>query len=409
MRLRDQLAEFYMRQRNYAAALRVWGNSLKSPSADYIWLKALFWNRLAYPLNVDWTAMEVPEGKLNSLTKYIINLGPDKFWDEEDFGKDPELLQFLHRSQVTLWLRLIDLLKNNNEKEALDLLNVYVFTSPPLDKDLKVCLHNILNYRINGKFLENEQHVISSTRHIFFKQIQETIEKEGAENAHQNLSEELQLQLESDEAYALVFLAAGLPEAALQLHQMGVIPEEFPSWVAYALTQAYRYNRGPLEALNFASKQKTREPIGILTGELLIASGSLDAGIEHLTSYTTSANPNISQRASWIMAKIYVQQQKYDEAINTVHSNPQLVESPVGQELLGQIAMIQGDMEKAEEIYGNIIEKSQEAKSFFARQAYQNENWNKSLELTKEMLRQSPNNITLRKNLMKIIEQQEKE
>jgi len=43
----DQLAEFYRRRGNYTLALQTWAAGLEPPSLDLIWLKLVFWSRVA--------------------------------------------------------------------------------------------------------------------------------------------------------------------------------------------------------------------------------------------------------------------------------------------------------------------------------------------------------------------------
>ena len=65
--LKDQLAEFYMRQRQYPYALEVWKESLTPPSLDLIWLKAVFWNKIVMQLKFDLNSIKMPQGKLEPL------------------------------------------------------------------------------------------------------------------------------------------------------------------------------------------------------------------------------------------------------------------------------------------------------------------------------------------------------
>lgn len=49
-----------------------------------------------------------------------------------------------------------------------------------------------------------------------------------------------------------------------------VIPDGFPEWVAFAFTQALRFNHSNDAALEFAAKQKPSPTLELLTAEILM-------------------------------------------------------------------------------------------------------------------------------------------
>lgn len=80
----------------------------------------------------------------------------------------------------------------------------------------------------------------------------------------------------------------------------------------------------------------------------------------------------------------------------------ELKESLVGKELLARGAMLAGEYDAAERIYGEIERDSLEAKAYFARKAFGSEDWNRARKLTEELIEEMPDSIVLHENLAAI-------
>lgn len=74
------------------------------------------------------------------------------------------------------------------------------------------------------------------------------------------------------------------------------------------------------------------------------------------------------------------------------------------QEMTARVALQEGNAEVAERIYDSISDKSYEAKSYLARKAFRENNFEKAQVLTEELLKKYPNNALLLDNLKKIQE-----
>lgn len=79
---RDQLAEFYRRYDRLDLAVQTWGQDLDDRSADFIWLKALFWSKVATPTSLDSATPADLYGALAPLVMYLQDLPQHTFWDE---------------------------------------------------------------------------------------------------------------------------------------------------------------------------------------------------------------------------------------------------------------------------------------------------------------------------------------
>jgi len=407
--LRDQLAEFYLRQRQYQNALQIWSENLKSPSVDFIWLKTLFWNSVVTPIQFDWAANKPPQGKLEPLIAYLQSLKPGEFWNESTFANVPNGAQYLKTQQVTFWLRLLSLLKQGKEKEALDLLQFNPFQTVSWNPALETALKRILLYRTTGQLNRddvsaNEKASTTPSANLlpFFAQL-ETL----ANTPTSTIPEDLKELLKGPEAFAAAFLATGWFEAALDLHTTNVIPATYPDWYAYDLTQAIRVNKGVPAALEFATLQTPSKPLSLLIGELLISSNSPDAGLDRLAPLAKEDN-DIGKRAAQLISLVQIERGQYADAKQTIESNPKLSQDVVGQETLARVALLEGNTEMADKLYSALEDKSAEAKSYLARKAFAEKDWKRARLLTEQLLLVYPTNPMLQENLKKIMDEQNK-
>lgn len=416
--LRDQLADFYIRNKQYVNGLEILNDALYGNTMDFIWLKALFWSRVVSPIKFDWKTSAVPKGDLNSLVTYLLTLKPDQYWDEASFDKIADSSQYLKTQQTTFWLRLIAALKAGNEKDALDLLQYNPFNAVSWDPQLEKALKMVLMYRKTGSLnigtlsrevqtsasLNDKDSVVESEVPPFFIQLDE-LAKNSKPDHPVELPQDVKQLVQSKEAFAAIFLAAGWLEAGLQLNTMRVIPEGYPDWIAYSMTQALRLNRGNMEALEFATTQKQTPTMQLLVGELLITSGSHDSGMEQLKKIYKESS-DVGYRAAWLLSLLYIEKGQYEDAKNAVLAQPKLTQDVLGKETLARVAMLEGHHDMADKLYSEIESTSSEAKSYLARKSFAEKNWKRAKELTEELLIEFPNNSLLIENMKKILEEE---
>jgi len=414
--LYDQLAEFFRRHGHYAQALETWKAALSMPHSDVAWLKLAFWSRMTYPTDIPENLSPPESGELTPLVQFIRSLPENKFWDERKFEEVPGYPNFLRTRQETLWLRLAQALKDNDEARAMELLDFNVFHRSTWNPTLQNALKQILAYRSDGILhidevapqtsvltaAQNEQGDDASTqRHQFFTRLEKAAQSSPVGVPSKDIPEDLQAVLTSPQAFPAAFLAAGWLEAALTFPVPSVLPSEFPDWVAFAYTQGLRFTQGPLKALQFATRQKTSPALDLLIGELMIATGSPEAGIDYLQPLSKE-DTELGMRAAWVISMLQMQNKDYKEARATVEAHPGLVKNIVGKEALARIALQQGDIVRADVLYEKISDESLEAKLYLARRAYANKKYDKALALTEQLILHFPENPDLRKDLEKL-------
>lgn len=420
--LKDQLAEFYLRNKQYPYALQVWANMLKAPSLDFVWVKALFWNKVATPLKFDWKSAPVPKGRLQPYVDYLLALKPGQFWDQSAFDSLEHSQDYLKSEQSTFWLRLLQALKDNKEKEASDLLEYNPFRGVSWNVKLEEALKKILLFRQTGKFTSELEHSyqieegvkkapapVLPNQPLFFSQLDEaariqTSDKKG----EQELPADFKELLKGPDAYSAAFLSAGWNEAALQLNSLTVIPPTYPDWFAYFLAQAFTQNRGAPAALEFATMQKQTPLMSMMLGELLLANNNPDAALEHLVPLAKQDN-DIGVRSAWLASLVHIDRAQYSEAKALIEGQPRLAQDLLGKETLARITLLEGNPDKATALYREIVDKSAEAKSYLARKAFLDKDWKTARELTEDLVREYPTNALIQENLKKIIEEENKQ
>jgi len=406
--LKDQLADFYIRQRQYPSAMAILEENLAAPSLDSLWIKALFWGKVATPMHFAWEKHPLPRGHLDPFLTYMARLPKDIYWDEKAFSAVPQHSNYLQTQQATYWLKLIEALKSKNEVEAYTMLQFNPFIASSWHPELETALKQVLSYRLNGtlKFDDPINRLKpASEGHFelppFFQQLEEL-----AYSDHP-LPESLQRLLSSNEVFSAVFIEAGWNEAGLQLHQLPVIPDLFPQWVCYNLAQAIHKNRSTIEALEFVLVQSPTPEMSLLAAEFMVIGGDLETALKKLQQIT-KLDTDIGFKASWLASQIYTEKQDWENAKTAIISQPRLVNDTLGKEALARIAYLEGDKKLASKLYAGIKNSSAEARSFLAKKAYSEKNWNKARELTENLIADYPENPVLKKNLETIVEEQKK-
>lgn len=404
--MQDHLAEFYLRQKQPGKAIEIWTANIENTSVDFVWLKGFFWSKVLSPSTVSWTEAKPPQGKLQPLLRYLAQLRPGTFWNKDRFNHVPSKEEYLENYEITYWLRTLEALRNGDTKEAVAIQGETRFTRAELNPDLEFLFKQILSYQTTGKFdrtsVPRNIGFNDSVKHPFIAQMEAL-----ATSRNPEVSAELDTLLTSKEAYSAALLAAGWPEAAIQLHRIPVYPEQFPSWVSVDMTRAIKQNRNVEEALDFAAMQPQTDELRLSTAELKVSQGDEAGALEALGPIVTRPN-DVGFQAAWMASLIYLEQHQSQKAKEVIYNQPLLINDVKGKETLARVVIMEGNKPLAEEIYEKISEVSEEAKSYLARQAFLQADWEKAKRLTRQLIKLHPNNPQLQKNLDRIIEEQNK-
>lgn len=394
---RDELAEFYRRQGSYDLALKTWRDTPHMHTTDFISLKESFWSRIIQP--ADSTDSKAPTtGALAPLVEFIHNLPADRFWDEEAFGKCAQNDRFTHDRQEIYWLRLLQLLTSGNEKEAGDLIRVNRFHDRSWRPELEAGLTVILNYRAHRPVAATDIATIkaSNNQHPFLIQLAGFKTTGSAPVA----TPELATFLNSRNAFAAAFLAAGWREAALKLSDQ-TMTKPAPDWFSYGIAQCIRFNRGNQEALGFLTRQPRTPELVVLRGELLLAEKQVTDGRRDLELVATNDSA-AGFRAAWLLSTESLEAGNLPLARATIQRQPRLATAIAGRELLARIELRGGNLTEADRLYKAIAEESVEARTFLARRAFARKDWPEARLQTKKLQQLMPDALQLRENMLAI-------
>jgi Tfp pilus assembly protein PilF len=401
--LRDQLAEFYRRQGSYPLALQTWKEGLSQDSPDYLWIKPLFWAKVAQRAPIPRYRPSTGTEEMAPLIKQVQGLKPGVFWNARAAEEDASLQRLADGRQEIFWLSLIQLLRNGSEDRATAMLEKNPYRRASFDPDLERALTIILTYRKWGVLVtpaeELSPHGHSrKLRHQFFEELELFA---GKHKRSDQIPPQLDALLRSPDAFAAAFLAAGWLEAALGLDAFQTVPANLPDWLAYGLTQAHRYARGDRNALEYAQKQTPNPALELLKGEILLADGQIDRAVPKLVEMSKQG-ADIGFRASWLLSLAMLGKGDFEGAARAVDGNAAFSGSLAGKEIRARIACAKGDLIEADRLYGLIADQSLEAETYLARRAYEKKDYAVARKYTEDLVRNFPDTLEFRENLAKI-------
>ncbi len=412
--LKDQLAEFYLRNSDYYQAMTIWLESYKETSYEPLLVKALFWNHVITPIQYDWRSLSVPKGNLQLFINYLMDLPQSTFWDENLFNRIQGGQRFLLSQQYSVWLRLLQDLREGKEKEADYLFQFNPLKTSAWGKNLAQAFQRILLFRKYGTLnlealnnpLEHEplkvkdHNIARNAEQNFFTEL-ELLASQSSENGKTPVPADIRALLNSPEAFSAALLAAGWFEAALQLNRSEVLANDLPDWVAVKMTLALRANRNDETALAYAVIQKPSNELSQSISDLLALNLNTGSVIEKLQKYALYRS-DVGVRASKMISLLYIENKNYALAEKAVDSQPLLANDTSGKEIKARLALLKGNEELAVTLYASILGVSPEAKSFLAQRAYLAKDWNRAKELTEQLIKLYPENALLEENLKKI-------
>jgi len=229
--VRNEVVNFYLRQRYYTMAVRTIADGLRPESFDTFWLKTAFWSRVTTFLRTNEPPRPCPPGTLQPLVKMLHDLPADEFWNEGAFQKLMLSPQEASRFQEIFWLRLLEHLRNGCEEEAAGLLAGNPFQANSFHPILEKVLGIILAWRQNQTppspgALDAD----AAAQHPFFESIVAWSRGEPAP--------ETEAFVAGPHAFAGACAAASWVEATLKLSPEDHAAPDAPEWFVRELAQA---------------------------------------------------------------------------------------------------------------------------------------------------------------------------
>ncbi|MGE9294535.1 MAG: tetratricopeptide repeat protein [Puniceicoccales bacterium] len=388
----DQLAEFYRRRQSYPQAVDTWVQGYERTGTAEFWIKAWFWQKLtglgeALPLPPE-------DGPWAGYATYLNSLPADTYWNSDTFATLPYASRIQARRQESYWLRLLAALQQDDATTAREMLDGDPFAKRSWAPKLKELLLAILKWR------EERPYTLPpasdpEARHQFYTQM-ETLSGTSAEDTPR----ELGALLSSPAAWSAAALTEGWLGVATTFSQ-GQPLDHFPDWYRYGLAVAFTQTGAPERGLAVLESATRSPQSDCLLGELLIRDGQTDKA-EAILRPLAAQEDATGLRAAWLVALLLTDQQQLSAAAAWIDAHPAFSASATGQELLARIALLQGNADRALEIYNGIQQNSLEAKVYLSKVAYAREDWQRARELTRELISAMPDEPAFWRNLQAI-------
>ncbi len=107
---------------------------------------------------------------------------------------------------------------------------------------------------------------------------------------------------------------------------------------------------------------------------------------------------------TWIVVNQAIARGDADTAGDLLKRHPRFADDTFGREALARLAIMNGDGERAAEIYASVEAESSEARIFLARRAFNHQQWDEATRLTESLLEQHPESTVLQDLLQAIVE-----
>lgn len=409
---REQLADFYLRTQQYPQAMTILQDTMTEPSSDSIWLKTLFWGKVAFPVKKTWKGAEIPDGATKEFVAYLNAIPEGFFWNESAFSQLPNTQYYLDNLQEAFWLQLISDLKKGNESQASERITQNAFAPISWAPELEKAIKTIISFRQERQSTSEALSLFPRASDIENPKELVQLLADLSNTPQDQLFTAIPLDLHdfllSKEAFAIPFLAAEWNEAAIQLHALREFPSSFPGWIAASFTEALNQNRDTKTALDFATAQKPSPPLSLLVAKLALNNEDKVTAFNALKGIYTS-NDTHGRKAALMLGQFLMDHNNPEDAKKALMAQPELANDTAAKELLARIAVQEDDIEKATAIYKTLESQSAEAKSFLARKAFADKKWTRARQLTEALLREFPENATLQDNLKKISVEEKKQ
>jgi len=373
---RQNLIGFFLRIGNPLDALKVM--SATPGFSDDRELRKQFWllNRLS--LSKSTRLPSCPD------SSELIQLGLGSIPDDGYFSQklETQLLEnpsLPKADRVVFFLNLLQLLKENKKKEALALLNEV----------------DPLNYWNMVLFQSALKRVLGDTNEHFNLPVAEDLRKDNPFwnwlVQHQND----QSALQTPWVLPVFFSTYGWTTIADEFTPEH-LPPDTPDWARYTLAKACAI-AGDTKKSELIASAGNVPALMLVKAEKQISQGQKEEAISILKKLAD--DDVVGTRASCLLAETYLEQNHPEEALMVLNGNHALDISLEGNELRARILLLTKNEDGARGIYKAIVDESDIAKLYLAKDSYLHQDYKMSEKLTKQLLLNHPTDSLLLKNL----------
>ena len=383
------LADFNRRAGNHRLAVQTWeGAAQRTGLLDFMWVQAWFWDRVALGGAVEWAAKRPASGRLRPLVDYLTSLPPDRLWDDRSWQLVPAGATVLHDRQETLWLRVLQALRENREADAAALLRTSRFRGATWAPDFEAALAWLP--RLRGTADGGDPPPPFRPRRADAHPLHRALQAATAGGTPAPLPE-LGPLIGGRAIHASLCLAEGWSGAALLLHDEAVDPASLPDWYAYGMAQAMRITRGAGAALEYAARiPAPGAGLRTLVGELHLERGERDAARAALRPVASDPSPAGVRAAFLLTLDALAGGGGPDAAEKHIAGNPGFAASLEGRELGARVHLARGDTNAAERIFRDLVATSAVAQAHFAQAAFARGDLDEAERMTQRLAEAHP-------------------
>lgn len=382
-RARDNLAEFYIRQGMLPQAVQTW---LDAPPADASWifyLKAWFWNRVGLG-----SLPPKDPAALGKLVSTLAALPAGDFWNsslDDVVAKSPLLAD----REETLWLRVLQHLKDGKDSNALRLLSQSAPEQTAHHAYLRAALQFLLEVRMgvdSNSRLEIPE--AKAAGHPFWKWLADNKSDPAA--------------LRQPWVLPTLFCVSGWLRAGVDICKSESLAEA-PEWAAYALARSAQILSDNKRLAEFLAASSLNSPaMQLLRAESAWMDNKRDEGRTILESLL--GQPDTGYRAAFLLAMDALTRNDAAEVKRVIALQPDFAASVAGREFLARAALAEGKENEAIAIYEALGDSSDDARIYLARTAYNAKQWDRAEALVRSLIADHPNEPAFAANLEKIQE-----
>jgi tetratricopeptide (TPR) repeat protein len=406
----NKLAEFYLRQGNKTYAIKTWFDECLSQFNPVFAWRIWVWNRLVAG---KWKMEPLIENRTDLLGPFLtesFQMPAGVFWNsalENVLRKQsiPDAMQYEIK-----WLKVVEAIRGLNEDLIqTELMRLYHDIKPE-DKLLAVALLRLNKVRREGDYFQPNvpsllQDLTADRTHTYLLAL-ETAAHSAQTTVHKlpEIQKAYLTFAQSPMAYMAAFMAAGWIESAVSLFENVQDKTNLPDWVAYGLSKAIFMCRSPEEALSFLDTQPKTPYLNLVRAEIWSHQGLSD-NAEKLLIKILESDPDdkaIAERCAWMLSNVYLARDDSSKVLAFLSEHDGVLGETRSKEIMANAYIIQGETQRATELYDSISQVSYEAKMYLAKVAYENRQWDQARRMTLELIEHFPNQMELYQNLQRI-------
>jgi tetratricopeptide (TPR) repeat protein len=354
------LAKFYLRLNAMPQAIQTWRDCYAASGDQRAWWDAWFWERVtrsrgeALPPSVgEWWG---------ALTQLLAETPNDAFLSSGFLAEYVRPPAILTNSEAYYWLWTLELIREQDEAAALDVLRNMPKARTSVAPELRVCLQALLEWRVEGIWPRGVAFNANARVHRWLRFL-EDYRPTKAPDASEPLNV-MESFLASDYAVGSLLLANGWLAAADRLLP-GPVPatlyenEPALSWLPFADTKSQAALYGSSAGMARGEAYVDDLAVQGLVGEFLLLNGDIPAGLAQLSRVAATPGP-VGYRAAYLVALAALEQDDWERFNAILAQRQDLLESVAGQELQARAALAQGDRTTAAAVYTDLGAESVE-------------------------------------------------